>query len=259
MTTNNFEPPKDLSLSSKVKGLRKAYEDAVARLETYRQENARYAPRRTLNALDQYVYHVSAVQEAERDLREQEIEAAAAGKALPDRDKVLRAILTKVDEYKRMVPALEALVTKARKAFEDGVREELVPMGLREAAKAVKAREEWERLYKAAMEAKATLERHAGLFSWVVTAGDIDTVPRLGHSQGDNLEYWELNSDGMLTWEASLALEYQSETVGITSLVKVPGLIEPNPNPPVVEEYNHNPKPRHFLAKANGYGDDWEH
>ncbi|MEU3661763.1 hypothetical protein AB0E77_18730 [Streptomyces sp. NPDC032940] len=251
--TNHFEPPKDLPLSSKVKGLRKAYEDAVTKLETYRQENARYAPRRTLNALDQYVYHVPAVREVERDLREQEIEAAAAGKALPDREKVLRPILAKVDEYKRMVPALEALVTKARNEYEDGVKEDLVPMGRKEAKAAQQARDAWERAYKAMELAKADLERHAGLFTWCVSAGDMDTPPRTGHSQGDHLEYWELTEDGRLTYEASQELDY------LEWVVKVPGLIEPNPAPPVTEEVNHNPKPQYHIAKAEGYGGNWDH
>ncbi|MFE0976903.1 hypothetical protein [Streptomyces rochei] len=225
----------------------------MAKLETYRQENARYAPRKTLNALDQYVYHVPAVREAERDLREQEIEAAAAGKALSDRDKVLRPILAKVDEYKRMVPALEALVTMARNEYEDGVREELVPMGLKEARNAAQARDAWEKAYRAMELAKAELERHAGLFTWCVSAGDMDTHPRYGHSQGDNLECWELAKDGKLTWNASQALDYGEW------LVKTPGLIEPNPAPSVTEEFNHNPKPKYYLAKAEGYGDNWDH
>ncbi|MCF1595460.1 hypothetical protein [Streptomyces muensis] len=252
MTEYIVEPPQDLPLSPKVKALRKAYEDARARLDQYRQDNSRYAPKRTLNALDQYVYHVPAVREAEKELRKQEIEAAASGKPLPDSNAVLHPIEAKVDEYKRMVPALEALVSKAQQEYAEGIKAELVPMGLKEAAKAAKAREDWERLYKAAMEAKATLERHTGLFTWCVSAGEMDTRPRYGHSQGDNLEHWQLTEDGKLTFEASQGLDY------LGWIVKVPGLIEPNPNQPVTEEFNHNPKPQHFLAKADGFA-NWEH
>lgn len=253
MTDYIVEPPQDLPLSAKVKGLRKAYEDAEVKLDKYRQENARYASRKTLNSFFEAEYHVPAVREAEKELREQEIEAAAAGKSLPDRDKVLRPIEQKVSEYRRMVPVLEALVTRARKAYEDGVRSELVPMGQKEAAKAMAARDAWEKAWKAAMEAKATLEKHAGLFTYCATAGGMDVHPRHGHSQGDNLEYWELNKDGLLTWEASQELDFDQVPV------KVPGLIEPNPNPPVVEEFNDNPKPRIWNAKPAGYGDNWEH
>ncbi|MGA5880188.1 hypothetical protein ACPC3D_30905 [Streptomyces cellulosae] len=252
MTKNMMNIPADLPLSTRVKALKKAWEQAESRLSEYKSENARYASRRTLNSLDQYVYHVPAVQEAERELREQEIAAAAAGKPLPDRDAVLRPINAKVDEYKRMVPALEALVTRARSEFSEALSDELVSMGLKEGAKAAKARDEYEAAYKAMQTARASLERHAGLFTWCVSAGDMETVPRHGHSQGDNLEYWELGKDGRLAFAASQALDY------LDWVVKVPGLIEPNPNPPVVEEYNVNPQPRQFIAKADGY-DNWEH
>ncbi|AXE85579.1 hypothetical protein [Streptomyces sp. Go-475] len=253
MTKNTMDIPADLPLSTRVKALKKAWEQAEARLSEYKTENSRYTSRRTLNALDQYVYHVPAIREAEQELKEQEIQAAAAGKELPDRDATLRPIEEKVSEYRRMVPALEALVSKAHQEYLEGVKAELLPMGLKEAAKAQKAREEWERLHRAAMEAKATLEKHAGLFTFCVSEGDMDTHPRYGHSQGDNLEYWQLAEDGRLTWEASQELDY------LDWVVKVPGLIEPNPNPPVTEEFNHNHKPRHFIAKADGYGGNWEH
>jgi hypothetical protein len=256
--TEFIEPPQDLQLSKRVLSLRKAYEDAKGRLDKYRQENSRYAPRKTLNSLDQYVYHVPAIRDAEQELKAAELEAVANGKALPDRHSVLSPIEEKVSEYRRMVPVLEALVSKAHQEYVEGVKAELVPMGLREAKEAQKARDAWEKAYKAAMEAKATLEKHASLFSWIVSEGDIDTHPRCGHSQGDNLEYWELDENGRLTYEASLALDFQSANVGMSSLVKVPGLVEPNPNPPVTEEFNHNHKPRHFIAKADGYA-NWEH
>jgi DNA repair exonuclease SbcCD ATPase subunit len=163
--TNHIESPHDLPLSPKVKALRKAHEDAKARLDKYRQDNGQYAPRKTLNALDQYVYHVPAIREAEKELREQEIAAAASGKTLPDRDAVLRPIEAKVNEYKRMVPALEVLVSKAHQEYVEGVKAELVPMGLKEAAKAAKARDEYEAAWKAMEAARATLEKHAGLFT----------------------------------------------------------------------------------------------
>ncbi|MGA5317494.1 hypothetical protein ACPCTK_25750 [Streptomyces pseudogriseolus] len=249
---NYIEPPKDLPLSTKVKGLLKAYDTAVENLNKYRQENARYASKRTLNALDQYVYQIPALREAEKELREQEIEAAANGRPLPDRSKVLRPIEAKVDEYKRMVPALEALVTRARNEYVEGVKAELVPMGLKEAQKAAKHRDEYEAAWQAMQAARASLERHAGLFTWCVSEGDMETVPRHGHSQGDNLEYWELDENGRLTWEASQGMDF------LEWVVKVPGLIEPDPNPPVVEEVNGNPNPQYFNAKSEGYA-NWEH
>ncbi|MFE0960579.1 hypothetical protein [Streptomyces fungicidicus] len=251
--TDYIEPPQDLPLSTKVTGLRKAYETAIGNLDKCRQENAGYATKRSLNSLDQFVYYVPAIREAEKELREQEIEAAANGKPLPDRNAVLRPIEAKVDEYKRMVSALETLVTRARNEYVEGVKAELVPMGLKEAQKAAKAREDWEKAWKAAMEAKAALERHSGLFTWCVSAGDMETHPRYGHSQGDNLEYWELDENGRLTFGASQAMDF------LDWVVKVPGLIEPNPNPPVMEEFNDNPEPRHFIARVDGYGDNWEH
>ena len=45
MTKYIVEPPNDLPLSPKVKALRKAYEDAKAKLSEYKQENAAYVAR----------------------------------------------------------------------------------------------------------------------------------------------------------------------------------------------------------------------
>lgn len=247
------EPPADLPLSTRVKGLRKAWQEAETKLSDYQRENARYARHKTLNSFFEAEYYVPALQDAEKEAREQELTAVAAGKALPDRDAILGPVKAKVDEYARTVPALRTLAEKAKQEYSEALRNELVSMGLKEAQKAAKAREDWEKAYKAAMEAKATLERHADLFSFCVTAGGMDVHPRRGHSQGDKLEYWELNKDGLLTFEASQELDYDQIPV------EVPGLIEPNPSPPVTEEFNHNPKPRHFLASPDGYGDDWEH
>ncbi|MFE9287241.1 hypothetical protein [Streptomyces olivaceus] len=254
-TTTNI--PDALPLSPRVKGLKKEYDTAVGNLAKYKAENARYAPRKSVNSLWQTEYTYPAIQEAKRELREQEIAAVEAGKPLPDRQAVLRPIEKYVEEYRRTVPALEALVTKARKAYEEGVRSELTQMGLREAKKAAQSLDAYRTAYRAMETARAALEMHAGLFSWVVSGGDIDTAPRAGHSQGDNLEAWELTKDGMLTWEASLALEFQSEAVGISSLVKTPGLVEENPNPPVAEELNLNHKPKQFLAKDSGHQASW--
>ncbi|MEV5868460.1 hypothetical protein AB0L79_17775 [Streptomyces tendae] len=248
-TTMNI--PEALPLSPKVKALRKAWQDVEANLNKYRQEHSQYAPRKTLNALNEYVSHVPALREAEKALKAAEIEAVANSKPLPDRSKVLGPIEKAVEEYRRTVPALEELVTRARKAFEDGVREELVPMGRKEAQKASQARDAWEKAYKAMETARESLELHSGLFTWCVSAGDMDTHPRYGHSQGDHLEYWELTEDGRLSWEASQALDF------LDWIVKVPGLIESNPNPPVVEEVNHNPKPSYFLAKDSGHEASW--
>ncbi|WP_406351888.1 hypothetical protein OHB56_05200 [Streptomyces sp. NBC_01635] len=248
------EPPRDLPLSTKVKALRKEYEDAKAKLSTYKQENARYRTRDVSQVGEVKArYSTPALEDAKADLKALEIQAVKEGKALPDKGKFLGAVKAKTEEYDRTVSALEFLVARARKAFDDGVKEELVPMGRKEAAKAAQARDAWEKAYKAAMAARETLEKHAGLFSYCVTAGGMDVHPRHGHSQGDRLECWELNEDGLLTWEASQELDYGQIPV------KVSGLIESDPNPPVVEEFNDNPKPRYFIAKADGYGNNWEH
>ncbi|MGW1616681.1 hypothetical protein ACWCQZ_46195 [Streptomyces sp. NPDC002285] len=257
MTKYIVEPPQDLPLSPKVKALRKAHEDATERLDKYRQENSRYAPRKTLNALDQYVYHVPAIRETEKELREQEIEAAAAGKELPNRDAMLRPILAKADEYKRMVPALKALAEKAEQEYSEALKGELVVMGLKEAQKAAKARQEWERLYNAAMDARRTLERHAGLFAWCATSGDYESTPLEGASAGNNVEHWELAEDGRLTTEAAIALGYEGVSV-------VDGLIV-MPEPVIDEEaeaeaeFWRTYKPSVFTAKPEGYGGSWEH
>ncbi|MEU0583617.1 hypothetical protein [Streptomyces sp. NPDC006132] len=258
MTKYIVEPPQDLPLSPKVKALRKAYEDAEKAYNTYKQENAAYATR---NVTREYEvtprYEIPALVKAKQELQEQEVAAVAAGKSLPDRDAVLRPIQSKADEYKRMVPALNALVEKAHREYSDGLRDELLAMGLKEAQKAAKARQEWERLYKAAEDARRTLERHAGLFAWCATSGDYETTPLEGASAGNRVEHWELAEDGRLTTEAAIALGY--EGVGV-----IGGLIV-MPEPVIDEaaeaeaEFWRTYKPKMFIAKADGYGNSWEH
>jgi hypothetical protein len=73
----------------------------------------------------------------------------------------------------------------------------------------------------------------------------MDSHPRKGHSQGENLEYWELDENGRLKFEAAKALEY------IDYMVKVEGLIEPDPNPPApaVEGWTVNHIPSQHYSK----------
>ncbi|MFE1289434.1 hypothetical protein [Streptomyces sp. NPDC058751] len=240
------EPPIDLPLSPKVKSLRKAYQDAKASHEKYLQENSRY---RTMDVTEIWEtesrYSSLALEEAKRELRELEIASVEAGKPLPDKDEFLAPAKAKMDEYDRMTSTLQALAKKAQEAYSDALFSDLKVMGLKQAEKAYVARLEWEKAYRAAAAARATLELHAGLFSWCVSVGDMDSHPRKGHSQGENLEYWELADDGRLKFEAAKALEY------IDYMVKVEGLIEPDPNPPapVAEEWTVNHIPAQHYSK----------
>ncbi|MEV5737239.1 hypothetical protein [Streptomyces sp. NPDC052292] len=168
------------------------------------------------------------LEEAKRDLKKAEIAAVEAGKPLPDKDTFLAPALAKGDDCNRTVEALKVIAAKAKQEYSAGLLGELKATGLKEAEKAAKARDEWEKAYRAMAEARATLELHAGLFSWCVTAGGYDCHPRKGHSQGENLEYWELTEDGRLKFEAAVAMEYFDD------MVKVEGLIEPDPNPPAL-------------------------
>lgn len=258
MTKYIVEPPNDLPLSPKVKALRKAYEDAKAKLSEYKQENAAYVARNVTREYEATTrYEIPALTKAEQELQEQEVAAVAAGKALPDRDSVLRPIQAKVDEYKRMVPALNALVEKAHREYSDALRDDLLAMGLKEAQKAAKAREEWERLYKAAMDARRALERHAGLFAWCATSGDYETTPLEGASAGNNVEYWELSEDGRLTTEAAIALGYEGVGI-IDGLIVMPEPVR-DEQAEAESEFWRTYKPKMFIAKADGYGNNWEH
>ncbi|MEU2267165.1 hypothetical protein ABZ568_12240 [Streptomyces olindensis] len=258
MTKYIVEPPQDLPLSAKVKALRKAYEDAKEKLSEYRHENAAYATRNVTREYEAVPrYEIPALAKAEQELQEQEVAAVAAGKDLPDRDSVLRPIQAKADEYKRMVPALTALMEKAHREYSDALRDELVTMGLKEAQKAAKARQEWERLYKAAMDARRTLERHAGLFAWCATSGDYETTPLEGASAGNNVESWELAKDGRLSTEAAIALGYEGVGV-IDGLIVMPDPVT-DEQAEAEAEFWRTYKPKMFIAKADGYGSDWEH
>ncbi|MEW2485798.1 hypothetical protein [Streptomyces sp. NPDC048411] len=248
----NFEtePPADLPLSPKVKNLRKAYQDAQESHEKYVQENSRY---RTMDVREMWapkpVHSSIALEEAERELKEAEIAAVGAGKPLPDKEKFLAPAKAKMDEYIRMVEALKVLVEQAKQTYSDALLSELKTMGLKEAEKAAKARDEWEKAYRAVMDARATLELHASLFTWCVSAGSMDAYPRQGHSQGENLEYWELTEDGRLKFDAAVALEYYD------FMVKVEGLIEPDPDPiaPAASEWAEDRIPAQHYSKPVGH------
>ncbi|MFE7238215.1 hypothetical protein [Streptomyces sp. NPDC057580] len=244
------EPPADLPLSSKVKNLRKAYQDAEAACERYAQENSRYRSRDVRRIGESKPRYISAaLEEAKRELREAEIAAVEAGKPLPDKDEFLAPAKAKADEYDRMASALKVIAQKAKQAYSNALHGELQTMGLKEAEKAAKARDEWERAYRAMAAAKATLDLHAGLFTWCVTAGDMDVHPRTGHSQGENLESWELTEDGRLKFEAAKALDY------FDNLVKVGGLIEPDPDPiaPALSEWAEGRVPAQHYSKPVGH------
>ncbi|MEU2267701.1 hypothetical protein ABZ568_15060 [Streptomyces olindensis] len=251
------EPPADLPTSAKVKSLRKAWQDAEAKLSDYQRENARYAQRKTLNALDQHVSHVPAMQDAEQELREAELAAVEGGKPLPDRDAVLGPVKAKVDEYARTVPALRALVDKAQREWSEALKAELVSTGLKVAAKAQKAREEWERLYKAVMAAREDLERHGSLFTWIATAGQVETLPLDGASTGNRAEAWELSADGRLTTEAAIELGFEGIAL-VDGLVVMPDPVRDEAAEAEAEFWRTH-KPRIHTAKPEGYGGSWEH
>ncbi|MFE4581289.1 hypothetical protein [Streptomyces chartreusis] len=244
------EPPADLPTSAKVRTLRKTWRDAEAKLSDYQRENSRYAQRKTLNALDQYVTHVPAMQDAEQELREKELAAVEAGKPLPDKDAILAPVKAKVDEYARTVPALRKLVDKAQREWSDALKAEAVSTGLKVAAKAAEAREEWQRLYEAALAAREDLERQGALFSWVATAGSVETLPLEGASAGNQAEAWELSEDGRLTTEAAIQLGFEGIAL-VDGLVVMPE--------PVVDgqaeaeaEFWRTYKPKIYLAGRPG-------
>ncbi|MGW2900480.1 hypothetical protein ACWDAO_39360 [Streptomyces sp. NPDC001212] len=245
-TNFEIEPPADLPLSPKVKSLRKVYQDAEAAHEKYIQENSRY---RTINVAPVWSSTRQdgslALEDAKRELREAEIAAVGAKKPLPDKDEFLAPVKNKMDEYDRTVSALKVLAQKAKQEYSHALHGELKAMGLRQAEKAAKARDEWEQAYRAMVAARETMLRHVGLFTFCVSAGDADFHPRHGHSQGERLEVWQLTKDGMLTFEASQELEYPGY------LIKVEGLIEPNPNPPEpVKEVEFKMPPQHHSKPA---------
>ncbi|WP_157977547.1 hypothetical protein [Streptomyces triticisoli] len=248
---SNFamEPPKDLPLSPKVKSLRKTYQDAKKAIDSYAQENARYRMRDVSEIWESKPRYSSvALEEAKRGLKDAEIAAVEAGKPLPDKDEFLAPVKAKMDEYTRTVSALKTVAQRAKQAYSDAVFSELKDMGLKEAQKTAKAREEWEQAYRAMVAAKATLDLHASLFSWCLSAGGMDFYPTQGHSQGENLEVWELTEDGRLTFEAAKALDYRDY------MVKVDGLIEPDPNPPApVEPWTVKHTPQQHYSKPVGH------
>ncbi|MEV5700632.1 hypothetical protein AB0L55_24470 [Streptomyces anthocyanicus] len=246
------EPPADLPLSPKVKSSRKAYQDAKAAYEKYVQENARFQTRDVRDIWESKPrYSTLALEEKKKELREAEIAAVEDDKPLPDKDEFLAPVKAKMDEYERTVEALKVLAAKAKQEYSNALFGELKTMGLKEAEKAYTARQDWEKAWKAMVAARATLEMHASLFSWCVTAGGYDVYPSKGGSQGERLEYWEITDDGRLKFESAKALDFYDH------MVKVDGLIEPDPNPPapVVDEWAVNHIPRQFYSLPLGHED----
>ncbi|MET7296333.1 hypothetical protein ABZS79_30210 [Streptomyces griseoloalbus] len=257
MTKNTINPPADLPLSSKVKALRKAWQDAESKLSEYKSENARYRTRDVSQVGEiKARYSTPALVAAEKELKEQEIAAVAAGKALPDREAILGPIRVKIADYERTVSALSALVSKAHSEFVEGVKAELVVMGLKEATKAAKARDDWEKAHNAAIAARETLEKHAGLFAWCATSGDTDSLPLTGASAGNNAEYWELSADGRLTTEAAIALGFEGVGV-IDGLIVMPAPVK-DEQAEAEAEFWRTYKPKMFLANPDGFA-NWEH
>ncbi|MEW2497147.1 hypothetical protein AB0942_26985 [Streptomyces nodosus] len=245
------EPPHDLPLSPKVKSLRKAWQDAEEKLTKYRQENSRYITIDVSEIWESKARHsYRALEDAKRELRQLEIAAVAEGKALPNKEVYLGTVKAKKDEVDRTVPALKTLALRSKEEYAQAVYEDLHKMGRVEAKKAYEARLAWEKAYNAMLAAKATLNRHATLFTWCVSAGGWNEFPTHGNSQGENLEAWELTDDGRLTYEASLALDYVDSSAFSHSLIKVEGLVEPDPNPPAPVEEKEI-KPRYWNAKED--------
>ncbi|WP_445279500.1 hypothetical protein [Streptomyces sp. DSM 118148] len=249
------EPPADLPYSAKVKGLRKAYQTAVDNLNKYRQENAPYAERNIAQFGTKV--GVPALVEAERELREQEIAAIAAGKPLPDKDAFLGPVKSKAEEYKRMVPTLEALARKAQQEYSEALREDLVPMGLKEAQKAAQARDAYEKAYRAMLTARETLERHAVRFTWCATAGQVDTLPLEGSSAGNNAEAWQIADDGRLTTQAAIELGF--EGIGLIDGLVVMSEPVRDEAAEAEAEFWRTYKPKMFTAQPAGYASNWDH
>ncbi|MFJ2417788.1 hypothetical protein [Streptomyces brevispora] len=250
--------PADLPLSPKVKALRKASEDAADKLSTYKAENAEYRTRDVSQVGELKArYSTPALVSAEKELKEQEIQAVAAGKPLPDRDKVLGPVRVKMGECDRTVSALESLVRQAHKAFSEAVNEDLVPMGLKAAKAAQKCLDAWKVAESAAIAARADLERNGALFTWCATSGQVDTLPLDGASADNRAEYWNLAEDGRLTTESAIELGFQGLSV-LDGLVVIPA--------PVIDEaaleevkYWANRKPQIHNAKDSGYENShWE-
>ncbi|MFJ7768927.1 hypothetical protein ACIQ1J_11095 [Streptomyces sp. NPDC097107] len=103
---------------------------------------------------------------------------------------------------------MKVLAAKAEQEYSNALFGELKAMGPKEAEKAYTACLEWEKAWKAMVAARATLELHASLFSWRVTAGGYDTYPSKGDSQSERLEYWEITEDGRLKFESAKALDF---------------------------------------------------
>lgn len=175
--------PADLPLSPKVKALRKAYEDSKTKLGDYTRENARYRTRDVSQVGEiKARYSTPALEDAKAELKTLEIEAVRESKALPNKEVFLGTVQTKIDEYDRIVSALETLVKQAHSVFSEAVTEELVPMGLKAAKAAQKCLDAWKVAEAAAVSAREALERNGALFTWCASAGSVETLPLEGAS-----------------------------------------------------------------------------
>ncbi|AZM79082.1 hypothetical protein D1J63_32135 [Streptomyces sp. KPB2] len=218
-------PPADLTLSARLRKLKKAFSDASAAFQKYQRENDIYRSRN----VTPYNHHsprfiVPALVSAEKALQDAETAAVQAGKPLPDKDEFLGPVKAAVAEYERMTPALRRAVTLAQREFSEALYAELATVGRSEMDKATKAHQDYVKALEAAEEAKARLGHAVDNFSWVVSAGAIGRSVWKGWGDGNHNEAWEVLPNGLLSYAAAERLGFINY-----DLVNVPGLIEDKP------------------------------
>ncbi|MBW8794697.1 MAG: hypothetical protein JF597_14155 [Streptomyces sp.] len=191
--------------SGKTLELIRKHDDLEERHRKYRMENA--------DCARQYIddshgptsrdYYVPALRKADRELREQEMQAVADGRSLPDRDKYLAEVRFRVKEYERVEPALARAVEQAESAATDAIVKELPELarqGFEQSERALKR-------YRAAIAkaARAQLAGSVSRFLWAATAGELTRPKWRGFSGalGEEVNARRTTSDGRLTFDSA--------------------------------------------------------
>ncbi|MFD8624609.1 hypothetical protein ACFV4E_12030 [Streptomyces hygroscopicus] len=194
-------------LSDETLELIRKRDELEERHRKYRMENADCA-RQYIDGSHGRVsrdYYVPALRKAEKELREQEMQAVADGRSLPDRDEYLAEVRSRVKEYERVEPALARAAEQAESAVSDAIVKELPELAHQGFEQSERALKQYRAAIAKAEAARAQLAGSVSRFLWATTAGELTRPKWRGFSGalGEEVNAWRTTSDGRLTFESA--------------------------------------------------------
>ncbi|MFE9446902.1 hypothetical protein [Streptomyces sp. NPDC006739] len=174
-------------------------------------------------------YYVPAMRKADKELREQEMQAVADGRPLPDRDDYLAEVRSRVKEYERVEPALARAVEQAESAVTDAIVNELPELARQGFEQSERALKQYRAAIAKAEAARAQLAGSVSRFLWATTGGELTWPKWRGFSGalGEEVNAWRTTSDGRLTFDSAKDLglidQYRGNRAEFGDFVAPPG------------------------------------